>query len=423
MLAHTPRPLRGEEQTYSRSAFEAILAAMGWDDPFETPYVCRGDGARLKHAETAELLAWHPLCELMAPGSPNPLDEPWLKFPFTARQLAALMTYGYGYFIQEKYGEWDGGPNEEELLSIGLLGGKAREVLRAAYVAYRHAAQLAPPLDQSLETRASKLTQQYNEAREAAMAREKLRAHRHSDVEYTARLARVNDAVAELGQSMQDARKVANFAYARWRRAVVQHLLLPIEKVPAEAFACLNLQSVQPDRRAEALRQMQSLRAFEESAEGRTQWDLMDEIGGVEREIQYWQLFNAQNITEAGRRKDELKELNARLAALNARMNGIDRSGGGNQPPIDVAQESATDRQMRRLADLRAFGGEWVKRGGRWGARDKQSGSFGRLVEQEMGNGSQNFSAKSVRRDLCAAAEADAEKKRSGVMLKGLTAP
>ena len=420
MLANTAQPRSGEEPTYTRSVFEAILVAMGWDDPFKAEYVCSDDGAWVKQVDSAGSLAWHPCCEVMTPGSPNPLDEPWLRFPFKARQLAALMTDGWGYFIQEKYGDWESGPDEGELRSIGPLGGKAREALQAAYTAYRHALEMAPRLDRSLESVASGHTRRYGEAREAAMAREELREHRHSDTEYTARLAKVKAAVADLDQPMRAAREAAEFAHSRWRRAVVQHLLLPLEEVAAESFECLMLQSVPADRRAEAFHQMQSQREFEDSTAGKAQWDLMNEISSVEQEVRYWQLFNAQNITEAGRRKDELKELNTRLSDLNARMKAVEPDGAGKLPPADIAQESDTQRQQRRLADLRVLGGEWVKRSGSWRAIDRRSGAFGKLVGQEKSNGSRNCSEKSVRFDLCAAAEAEAEVKRSGVMLKGL---
>jgi hypothetical protein len=124
-----PKFIAGEEPTYTRSVFEAILAGMGGDDDCRSQYVLSEDGARVKEVDTAGSLAWHPWCEVVAPGSPNPLDEPWLRFPFTARQLAALMTDGWGYFIQEKYGDWQDGPDGDELLSIGRLGGKAKEAL------------------------------------------------------------------------------------------------------------------------------------------------------------------------------------------------------------------------------------------------------------------------------------------------------
>jgi len=420
MHATPTKFIAGEVPTYTRSVFESILAGMGGDDGRVSRYVVSEDGARVKEVDTAESLAWHPWCEVTTPGSPNPLDEPWLRFPFTARQLAALMTDGWGHLFREKYGDWKDGPDEEELLSISQLGGKAREALRAAYAAYRRAVEMAPRLDRSLDESARELAQRYDAAREEAMAREELRKPGHSDIEYRARVARVNDAVADLGLSMREARRAADTAYSQWRRAVVQHLLLPIEDVPSEAFECLLLRSVPPDRRAEALHQMQSQREFADSAAGKALWDLMGEISGVEKEIRYWQLFNAQNIAEAARRKDELKELGTRLADLNARVNDIDQTGGGKQHRIDPAKESALQRQQRRLADLRAFGGEWVRRNGSWRARDQQSGAFGKLVAQERINGSRNSSEKSVRLDLCAAAEAEAESKRGGVMLKGL---
>ena len=420
MLATTSQRLPGEEPTYTRSVFVAILAGMGWDDHRESEYVCSDDGARVREVETAGRLAWHPYSEVMTPGSPNPLDEPWLRFPFTARELAALMADGWGSFIQEKYGDWETGPEEDKLLSIGPMGGKAKEALRAAYSAFRSASEIAPRHDRSLEDNASELARQYEASRNTAMAQERLREHRHSDSEYMARLARVNDAVADLGLSMREARLAADMAQARWRRAVVQHLLLPIEDVPAESFESLVLQSAPADRRAEALHQMQSRREFDDSPAGKAQWDLRGEIRRVEQEIRYWQLFNAQNIAEAGRRKDELKELDSRLADLNTRLNGIEHCSGGRQPQTDVARENATQRQQRRLSDLRALGGELVKRDGSWRTGNRQSGAFGKLVIQERSNGSRNYSTKSVRLDLHAAAEAESDAKRNGLILKGL---
>ncbi len=412
--------VRPQKAEYTRQVFEAIANGLGFPFPYIDALSWDDRGVWLKAAESDHSLAWHPRCETLDLGGPDPLSSPWLPFPFSARDLTAWLVEGWGYFIREKYGDWQDGPDEDELLSIGLLGGKAKEALRGAYAAYRYAADLAPRLDRSLEETALALAEQYDAAREAAMAQEALRDHRDCDAEYKARLARVNAAVAHLEQPVRDARRAADLAYDERRRAVVQHLLLPIEDVPAKAFECLLLRSVPPTRRAEALHQIQSQHEFADSAKGKALWDLMDEAHGVEQEIRYWQLLNAQNITEAARRKDELKELSARLADLNARMTDIDLTGEGEQPRIGGAAETALQRQQRRLADLRAFGGDWVKRNGSWRARDQQSGAFGKLVAQERINGSRNCSEKSVRLDLRAAAEAEAEMKRGGVMLKGL---
>lgn len=362
MPANTPPPLSGEEPMYTRSVFEAVLAGMGWDDPFKAEYVCSDDGARVKQVDTAGSLAWHPSCEVITPGSPNPLDEPWLRFPFTARQLAALMADGWGRFIQKKYGDWDDGPDEDKLRSIGLLGGKAKEVLRAAYAAYRHAVEMAPRLDRSLEVSAREITQQYNAAREAAMAREELREHRHSDAEYTARLARVNEAVADLGQAMNEAQQTADLAYSHWRRAVVQHLLLPIEEVSAESFECL-LRALPPDRRA-----AQAQQTFQDSDEGK-QWDLDCEQQRVEAELRRWQLMHPQSVTEAVLHEAKLKELAAELKAISDRMRSLEGAPPPTAPsPVAVALTGSADTPLDypRLATrdelLAAFGSFGLKR-------------------------------------------------------------
>ncbi len=106
MPAQVPKPAVGGEPFYSRSVFEAILAGVGEGNVPSDALLCSADGVRLKHPDTDGLLAWHPWCEVSMPGSPNPLDEPWLRFPFTARQLAAFMADGWGFFIQERYGDW-----------------------------------------------------------------------------------------------------------------------------------------------------------------------------------------------------------------------------------------------------------------------------------------------------------------------------
>lgn len=116
---------------------------MGQGDDWRTLLVLSEDGARAKDVDKAETLAWHPCCWVMAPGSPNPLDEPWLRFPFTARQLTAFMTDGWGRFIEQKYRDWKDGPNDEGLLSISHPRGQAKEALRAAYAAHRRAITMA----------------------------------------------------------------------------------------------------------------------------------------------------------------------------------------------------------------------------------------------------------------------------------------
>ena len=231
--------LVSEEPTYNRAVFESILKGMGDNDSLLSKYRCEDSGAWVTDADAQEELAWHPWCEVSMLGSPDPLVEPWLRFPFTARHLAALMVYGYGYFIQERYGSWESGPDETALLNIGQRGVKAKEALRGAYDAYRQAEAIFPRQYRSLDITSLEINLQYKTDREAAIVKEGLRDRHLSDAEYTTRLARVNKAVAELGDSMDAARKAADLALHQWRRSVVQHLLLPIEahSTPASVVA------------------------------------------------------------------------------------------------------------------------------------------------------------------------------------------
>lgn len=361
MPAQTSMLVAGEEPTYTRTVFEAILAGMGGNDPFKGEYVCSEDGVRVKDLDTAGLLAWHPWSEVTTPGSPNPLDEPWLRFPFTARQLAALMTDGWGYFIRQRYGGWDEGPDEDELQSVGSRGGKAKEVLRAAYAAYRHAVGLAPRLDPGLEIKALEIAKQYGAAREAAMAQEKLREHRGSDPEYTARLARVNEAVAVLRRATDDARKAADTAHSRWRRAVVQHLLLPIDEVSAECFENLALRALPPDRRAQAFHQMQAQREFEDSDEGKAHWELDCEKQRLAAELRRWQLLHPQSVTEAVLKDAKLKALTAESVGISDRMRALE---GVSSPALSPDAVALPDyaRLATRDALVAAFCGYGLKR-------------------------------------------------------------
>lgn len=71
--------------------------------------------------------------------SPDVLSTPALPFPFTARELAAFMLGGVGYFVAERYGAWNDGPNAEILGELDPSANRARAAVVAAFEAYRHA--------------------------------------------------------------------------------------------------------------------------------------------------------------------------------------------------------------------------------------------------------------------------------------------
>ena len=252
------------------------------------------------------------------------------------------------------------------------------------------------------------------------MEREGLREKGLPDTEYAERLQRVNDEVADLARLRSEARQAAKDAESKWRRAMVQHLLLPIEDVPSEAFECSILRALPVFRRAEEIHHREQYDASKNSEESDVHWALVVQSLEVKRQIRSWQLLRPQTVTEADIHERKLKELENELAELNLQMGGIGTKRNDAPQP---ALEDEAQRQRRRLGDLRRFGGDWIKRGGSWAARDRLSGAFTKLVEQEKSNGSINSSEKSVRRDLGAAAAAEADAKRNGRLFGQLTNP
>lgn len=351
----------GDQQLYSRSVFEAILAGLATSDPFRDKYELDDRGAWVVKDYRNSGLGWHPLCEVVDQhDSLNPLDEPWLPFPFTARRLAALLADGCGYFIQGQYGGWDDGPDEFELGSIGKLGGKAKQAIKAAYQEFRDAVALAPKLDRSLATAAADLAQQYREERETAIKREGLWEQGIADVEYTKRVGRVQVAVVDVGQLLSVAQKTADDAYSRWRRAVVQHLLLPVDRVDSEAFENKILQAIPPERRAEAIAQIRAGREFSDSEMGRAHWALVCERGDTERELRRWQLMAADTPTDALIQEQKVAELKSKLASLDKQLSDMDEANQVIQPAAETQPDWAL--LATRDALCRAFGAYGLKK-------------------------------------------------------------
>jgi hypothetical protein len=183
------------------------------------------------------------------------------------------------------------------------------------------------------------------------------------------------------------------------------------------------LRDLPANMRAAALHLEQTQASFQDVDEAQAHFSLMKQISGIERELLNWEQLKPRDITEAGRRKDEIKALKEQRDDLRVRVKAGSGNDRGRKSGIGFREEATAHRQQRRLAELRALGGDWVQRSGSWRAKDQQSGAFGRLVEQEKSNGSRNSSEKTVRRDLCAAAEAEANSKRSGTIFGGLGTP
>ena len=404
------------EFPYTKSVYKAIVDAIGPDYVLEKELTFNDEGVWVT-PPVVPGVGWHPLCEVVAHGGPNPLDEPWLRFPFNAGELAALLLDGWGDFIRDFYGEWEDGPNEDALGHIGARGHLAREALVAAYEECRKAIALAPKLDTSLEQKKNVLSEQCRRAESEACEREKVSEPGISREEWGERRGRAKQSIRDLDQQFWVADQAADDARSQWRAAVVQHLLLPVHKVPDEAFESEQLRALPADRREEALWQQLQFSDFQDSEERRAHWALIIEGRAVESELRRWHALVPASVTEKGLHDTKVKDLEGRLADVKHR---IDNTGKATKAHADGNEAS---RQRRRLQSLRQdFGGDWICRNGKWGAKDRQTGAFGKLVQQERSNGSKYFSDKSVRADLSAAAEAEAAERRTGRMWPGALA-
>ena len=85
-------------------------------------------------------LAWKPVMAFKDDqNAPDCVSTPALPFPFDARDLAAFMLDGAGYFVAGYYGNWEDGLEAESLGDIDPSNNYARRAVREAFDAYREA--------------------------------------------------------------------------------------------------------------------------------------------------------------------------------------------------------------------------------------------------------------------------------------------
>jgi hypothetical protein len=148
-------------------------------------------------------LGWKPCWELLGtPDAPDPRDTPGLPFPFTASQLAAWMLHGLGWFAREAMGEWHDGPISR--LFLHPEESKTREVVRAAYAAYRDAETVVGAIDPVHEDQAQHARESLERLEGAGATGEELSAAR---------------------EAFEAARARAEVLRAGWRKRMVRQLL------------------------------------------------------------------------------------------------------------------------------------------------------------------------------------------------------
>jgi hypothetical protein len=149
--------MRKSEPLYAAAVAQAILEVAA--ESMIGNIFCIDERGVWIDAPVSAFGNWHPAMEIDAPGSPDPLSEPSLPFPFTSRQLAAFALSGMGRFVADCFfgdgpffqtGEGPWGDDAEQLDDmLGRLPAraiKAREALLEARKAYQAAAvSVRPP--------------------------------------------------------------------------------------------------------------------------------------------------------------------------------------------------------------------------------------------------------------------------------------
>ena len=200
--------------------------------------------------EALKSLRWKPVHELAGPNKP-PSSGPALPFPFTAKELAAFMLWGYwASDFQNTFGLLDCGPNEFVLNGDHEDAADAYEALRQAYVIYRDALHVVGELDYQERQRAYDLRAQFSDAYDQALEREKVMERvitgcrkdgspEYGDFiqrdEYLLRLARAKESVASQKAQALQAEEQADAKERAWRKSMTRQLLQTQATTPSTA--------------------------------------------------------------------------------------------------------------------------------------------------------------------------------------------
>jgi hypothetical protein len=104
-----------------------------------------GDGVWLKLPEPDDTaddkpLRWHPLDAAWRRGRPDSTNQPSLPFPFSAKQLAAVLMAGAGLLVAGRFGTLSEGPDESSLSgAYPPMPPSAQDAVREAFAAYKQA--------------------------------------------------------------------------------------------------------------------------------------------------------------------------------------------------------------------------------------------------------------------------------------------
>lgn len=190
---------------------------------------------------------WRPLEpheRFLLSGAKFQLDEQ--KVGLTGNYLAALMLFGRGALVVEKFGDWSDGPDKS---MTSKLTPEAERALCEAYAAYREAESIvgAYPLEQ--QTEADRLRKEQRLAKDAANAKYGVgkepfhvvkaepsmsaadiataTAARAHNARLDEGIKNVREATADISPRLDAANNSASSAYEAWLNAMVRELLQP----------------------------------------------------------------------------------------------------------------------------------------------------------------------------------------------------
>lgn len=231
------------ERLFGLALWEAEPLKQGDEKKVHPLYFVVNDGVYLtddvlalcNHQQLGSSMDWIPALDMDWPGSPNPATAPILPIPFTADQLAACMLDGIGHVIWTYVGTRIGdrlGPSD--LPKLSDQSGWVSDALREAYETAAAAQREVGEFDYGAQQQVRELVSKYDDARDAAYAREGVSDPSVEIDEYRRRRERAKKSVADLKTRSEQAVATSNAEWRVWRKAMVRRLLGP-DAVQTEA--------------------------------------------------------------------------------------------------------------------------------------------------------------------------------------------
>lgn len=319
-------------------------------------------------------LDWHPFWDLDDPIGRDPSRSPHLPFPFSAADLAAFMLDGVGAFIAERFGDWESGPDQDELDSFGARAKTAVHAIESAYRICKQAMGQVGCKDQSHAAQAKALDDRLRSDRLQARADNRLDAWKSSP-EFKL-----------LKDDLAKAQRADAASHKAWRREMVRYLF--------SGSTGLSQPTTNSNDSTPATAEDQAAATNDPSQHSESPTQLFTNFPDEPRKP------NGQVVERDHSERTEDKALQSQQESAPL------------IPTSATLHELPAARRQRRLAEFREMGANMVRHGDGWLAEGR--GAIAKLARKERENGIPQSGDADVRRDLIAATEQEENKKRRG---------